>query len=180
MRFVVKLTVVSFLTACSNGSIAVTVAGGNELEQCISWFHYMHSNGNTWSYKADAADNFDGNCNGVVDEADMDSDGWTTGEGDCDDALASIHPDAVDTCNGVDDDCNGAIDDGDECSLVICALDRDGDNLGDCSVTIQAGACYSGYVGGWDQTANRSLGFMVEITEDEANCDDDDFDNALN
>lgn len=31
---------------------------------------------------------------------------------DCDDANASVHPVAVEACNGVDDNCDGAIDDG--------------------------------------------------------------------
>jgi hypothetical protein len=42
---------------------------------------------------------------------DLDGDGFTTGE-DCDDDNASIHPDALETCDGVDNDCNGVIDDG--------------------------------------------------------------------
>ncbi|MGE0789697.1 MAG: MopE-related protein [Sandaracinaceae bacterium] len=46
---------------------------------------------------------------------DQDDDGYGGGVGclgpDCDDGVVSTHPDADETCNGVDDDCDGVIDD---------------------------------------------------------------------
>ncbi len=42
---------------------------------------------------------------------DGDGDGYPDGP-DCDDSSSSVHPGAVDSCNGIDDDCNGTIDDG--------------------------------------------------------------------
>jgi hypothetical protein len=45
-------------------------------------------------------------------EADDDGDGWTQGNGDCDDASTTTFPGATETCNGVDDNCNGATDEG--------------------------------------------------------------------
>jgi len=40
---------------------------------------------------------------------DLDGDGWTVAEGDCDDADASIHPGADEIlCDGVDSDCDGS------------------------------------------------------------------------
>lgn len=82
----------------------------------------------------DSCDGNDNDCDGQVDEdagitwyADRDGDGFgddaepsvacDPGDGwvqlgeDCDDTRASIHPDAVETCDGVDEDCDGAIDD---------------------------------------------------------------------
>ncbi|MBI1949870.1 MAG: thrombospondin type 3 repeat-containing protein [Acidobacteria bacterium] len=54
----------------------------------------------------------DDDCDGSVDEGfDQDGDGYTTCAGDCNDAVASIHPSAVEVFNGVDDDCNNIIDD---------------------------------------------------------------------
>ncbi len=48
---------------------------------------------------------YDGNA------VDDDGDGFTELQNDCDDSDASIHPGAVDECDGVDNDCNG-VDDG--------------------------------------------------------------------
>jgi len=42
---------------------------------------------------------------------DFDGDGWTVGEGDCDDFDASRYPRAPETCNGLDDDCDPATPD---------------------------------------------------------------------
>ncbi len=40
--------------------------------------------------------------------ADVDGDGWTTDDGDCDDTDATVSPDATEVCNsGVDEDCDG-------------------------------------------------------------------------
>jgi N-acetylneuraminic acid mutarotase len=37
--------------------------------------------------------------------------GYVADHGDCNDAVAAIHPGVVEVCNGVDDDCNGSMDD---------------------------------------------------------------------
>jgi hypothetical protein len=41
---------------------------------------------------------------------DDDKDGYTENEGDCDDTDRNVHPEAVDTCDGVDTDCDGTFD----------------------------------------------------------------------
>ena len=41
---------------------------------------------------------------------DLDADGWTQCEGDCDDTLPEIHPGAAEACNLIDDNCNGVVD----------------------------------------------------------------------
>ena len=54
----------------------------------------------------------DDDCDGVVpaDELDLDQDGVSACEGDCDDSSAAIVPGASDICNGIDDDCDGSVD----------------------------------------------------------------------
>ena len=47
----------------------------------------------------------------AVGTSDDDGDGSTC-DVDCDDGDPSVHPGAVEVCNGLDDDCNGIVDDG--------------------------------------------------------------------
>ena len=56
--------------------------------------------------------------------ADGDGDGWTTTDGDCDDANADVYPTRDEDCNGVDDNCNGVVDEG--------FADTDADGTADC------------------------------------------------
>ncbi len=58
---------------------------------------------------------------------DADGDGYPDDE-DCDDADASIHPGAEETCDGVDNDCDEQVDEG---LLLSWYLDADGDGYGD-------------------------------------------------
>lgn len=43
-------------------------------------------------------------------DVDDDGDGYSENQGDCDDLNGSIHPDAPDTCDGIDTDCDGQLD----------------------------------------------------------------------
>ncbi len=51
---------------------------------------------------------------------DADLDGYTVADGDCDDAVPTVHPLALELCNGRDDNCNVAVDEG------LPDSDRDG------------------------------------------------------
>ena len=44
---------------------------------------------------------------------DVDGDGYTVAQGDCNDSNPSVHPGAPELCNGLDDNCDGIIDNGD-------------------------------------------------------------------
>ncbi len=55
------------------------------------------------------------NCNDDVPEADedCDEDGWSKGQGDCDDVNEIVNPGKVEQCDDfADNDCNGFFDDG--------------------------------------------------------------------
>ena len=70
-------------------------------------------------------DETDNNCDGLVDNGvDLDVDGWTDCEGDCDDNDPFRSPSFPERCNGIDDDCDGLIDDG---------YDEDGDGMTACT-----------------------------------------------
>ncbi len=73
--------------------------------------------------------NIDDNCNGTIDEGfDVDNDGFTTCEGDCNDNNANVYPGAAEVFNNVDDDCDGIVDEGFD-------ADNDGYSIcqGDCN-----------------------------------------------
>ncbi|MBX2800969.1 MAG: putative metal-binding motif-containing protein, partial [Myxococcales bacterium] len=99
-------------------------------------------------------DGHDNDCNGLVDDdpidvatwsEDADGDGfgsalpgaavttecapgpgWSRDRSDCDDTDATIHPAAVDDCDGIDNDCDGVVDD----EPAERYLDADGDGYG--------------------------------------------------
>ena len=65
-------------------------------------------------------DHIDNNCNQFIDEgcndSDADGDGYTVGQGDCDDTDATINPGAYEVPgNNKDDNCDGRIDEPTEC-----------------------------------------------------------------
>ncbi len=61
---------------------------------------------------------------GAIQVEDLDGDGFGADE-DCDDADASVRPDAIERCDGIDNNCNGEVDEGVELTWYADA-DRDG------------------------------------------------------
>ena len=70
---------------------------------------------------------------GPTDE-DLDGDGHPAST-DCNDADASVHPEAVEVCNEIDDNCDGAVDEGVEETFY---RDEDGDSYGNPDAPVQA------------------------------------------
>ena len=64
--------------------------------------------------------------------------------GDCDDTVASIHPDAPEQCNDVDDDCDGVVDD--DPQTLTWFPDLDGDGFGAQGPTLESCLQPDGYV----------------------------------
>ncbi len=102
----------------------------------------------------------DNNCNGLIDDGielftyyqDLDNDGfgneassidtcqttpitgYVANALDCDDNNNEVHPDATETCNGLDNNCNGIIGDGLE--LFTYYADTDSDGFGDSNSSV--------------------------------------------
>ncbi len=74
---------------------------------------------------------------------DVDGDGFTVDEGDCDDADGNVAPGASERCNGVDDDCDDQVDEG---TLLEVYADTDGDGFGDGSAPLASCEIPGGYV----------------------------------
>ncbi len=115
----------------------------------------------------EACDGKDNDCDGTVDEGnqlalfhiDADGDGYgdagepveacsappghVADDTDCDDTDASIHPDAVEVCDGKDNDCDGTVD---EDSKAYFYNDSDGDGHGDSANAAYTCTAPTGYV----------------------------------
>ncbi len=143
---------------------------------CFEIPDYVHNDDDCDDSRAEShpaapelCDDLDNDCDGVVDDAPIDSlawyhdgdrDGYGTSsdwrasceqpegyvllDGDCDDGLAAVNPEASERCNGRDDDCDGAVDlepiDGQRYHL-----DADGDGYGSSETSTLACALPAGY-----------------------------------
>ncbi len=67
--------------------------------------------------------------------SDLDGDGYTVEDGDCDDESAAVHPGQQEICNEVDDDCDGDVD---EEVAATWFPDEDGDGFGDDDAAVEA------------------------------------------
>jgi hypothetical protein len=99
--------------------------------------------------------------------------GFVKDDQDCDDALASVNPDADERCDGIDNDCDGEVDEDDAIDTATWYADSDDDEYGDAETTTQACDQPTGFVA--DDTDCDDDKDTVNPGEDEV-CDDDDND----
>jgi hypothetical protein len=81
--------------------------------------------------------------------------GYSTSGEDCDDDDETVHPGAVESCDGDDEDCDGEVDD-DAIDAGTFRVDDDGDGYGDDAVTV------------------RACGVGPGVVDNAADCDDGD------
>jgi hypothetical protein len=137
-------------------------------------------------------DGVDNDCDGEIDVdatdmkrgyADADGDGYgDAGTGtsacelpgdyvddstDCDDADATVHPDATELCDGLDNDCDATID---EDVTPLWYADGDADGFGDPGTSTSACAAPAGYVG--DATDCDDADAAFHPGADESDCAD--------
>ena len=99
--------------------------------------------------------------------------GYVSDNTDCNDYIGAIHPDAPESCNGIDDDCDDVIDNG---VLTVFYRDFDEDSYGDPNISAEACSAPVGYVA--DNTdcndenhdINPGVGEICNGLDD--NCDD--------
>ncbi len=109
---------------------------------------------------------------------DVDGDGFTTCEGDCNDGSTDVFPGAPETCNGVDDDCNGQIDGPDATGVATWYYDADGDGYGDPLWTALGCVAPAGYVGNADDCDDGEVKVFPGAAE-VCNLADDDCDGTV-
>ncbi len=102
--------------------------------------------------------------------------GYVTNDNDCDDANASIHPSATETCDGVDQDCDGSVDDG--LTFRTYYADDDGDGYGNSSVSSYECSAPAGYVTVSGDCDDYDASVHPGATE-LCNGDDDDCDGSV-
>ncbi len=124
-------------------------------------------------------------CNdNLVTYTDNDGDGFGTGSpvacgvnnfSDCNDNNANIHPNAVETCNGVDDDCDWLTDDADPgiTGQSTWYQDYDGDGYGNAVVSILACFKPAGYVSNDDDCVDNNSDIHPGVSETCNSLDDD-------
>ena len=100
-------------------------------------------------------------CGGEADDSgapspglDLDADGYTAVEGDCDEGDPRVNPAAIELCDGLDNDCDGDTDEPDAQDATTFYADADGDGFGDASER--------------DTACTQPVGYLLDATD----CDD--------
>jgi gliding motility-associated-like protein len=126
-----------------------------------------------FNFTAEICNGLDDDCDFAIDEDfDLDFDGFTSCNGDCDDNNASVYPGAPELCDGLDNDCDADIDEGVQLTFYA---DTDGDGFGDNATTVLACTPPAGFVTDntdCDDTNNAIFPGAAEICNNsDDNCD---------
>jgi hypothetical protein len=101
---------------------------------------------------------------------DNDMDTFTDCAGDCNDSDASVNPNEVDTCNGVDDDCDGPTDEDDPSVGSVCNTGFPGAcSMGTTICSGGALACQGGTTPGMNPESCNGLDDNCDGSTDEGN-----------
>ncbi|MBT6573695.1 hypothetical protein HOM83_01505 [Candidatus Falkowbacteria bacterium] len=97
--------------SCGTTDVGVCQYGESFCENDGSWSDCV---GNVEPATEEACNGLDDDCDGAVDqdEVDSDADGEMVCEGDCSDGDPAVNSGADELCNGQDDNCDGAVDEG--------------------------------------------------------------------
>lgn len=145
-----KLENINALVNLQNVGGSFSIYDNEALDECCILMNFINST-DIIGGSISIYDNSD-NCQSVAIISnlceDMDGDGVTIADGDCDDTNSLIYPGSIEICDGIDNDCNGLVD-GDDPNLVGQAIwyaDADNDGLGDPNESIEACEQPAGYV----------------------------------
>lgn len=129
----------------------------------------------TQNYYADVDGDGYGNPNSVSAACTQPA-GYVINKTDCNDNNASIHPGAVETCNGIDDDCDGQIDEGVQ---TVYYPDVDGDGYGNTASAVKACSPPAGYITTGGDCNDNNATIHPGATEICGNFIDDDCDEQV-
>ncbi len=110
-----------------------------------------------------------------VQTGDLDGDGYTIEDGDCNDEDGGINPGADEWCDGVDNDCDGDVDENDAVDASEWYLDMDGDGYGSNMIPVLACDAPENHVDNGDDCDddNPDINPGVQEVCDEARIDQD-------
>jgi alpha-tubulin suppressor-like RCC1 family protein len=107
---------------------------------------------------------------------DVDGDGVSAANGDCDDDDPDVYPGAPEACNGVDDDCDSVVDDG--YTIDAYFEDADGDGYGNPLLWMDSCMAQAGFVANADDCDDTDAGSNPAATDVCGNDIDEDCDGS--